>query len=148
MPEESRMPRHNDLDHAVALELGSWEWPQLRIIDRDAAHVPDALRDLLQCETADEAEAAYWRIENSVVVQGQVFSAAPATVSTLVAALSSGTLPRWVTISALELIFWMVNSGPHEGEAADLTERCCAAAREGLWLFYRLMAGDHRDAAR
>jgi hypothetical protein len=63
--------------------------------------------------------AAYWRLENHLVVQGSVFEAAEPSVSVLVAALADER-PRHVRVSILDLLFQILNGGPDHSEVALL----------------------------
>ncbi|MFL6073305.1 MAG: hypothetical protein ACJ73S_07925 [Mycobacteriales bacterium] len=112
--------------------------------------MPESLRGLILASDEEEAAQYYWQLENVVVVQGQLFEAAPAAVSVIMAALAdelSSASRGW----CLELLFQLV-SGESNQEAVgrgnlDLGERCRANAREGLWLLYAEMARGKFDGA-
>ena len=55
--------------------LHSENWKDLKSVVGIADHVPDAVVKLLS-EDADEVEAAYWKLENHVVVQGDLSESA------------------------------------------------------------------------
>ena len=107
-----------------------------------------ALTQLLQSESPDEAESAYWRIENHAFIQEDIYEVAVACTSVLVASLAD---PResWVRISVLDLVFLILNGfdSPIEGRTDQLRNRCHQAAREGLWLLVREAVFGRRDAA-
>lgn len=104
-------------------------WERLRCQVGYAGHVPGAVRGLLSNEPA-EVEAAYWRLENRVVVQGTLYEAAEYLPAILLEALD---LARHKG-SLLELLFQIGN-----GESADdpgMGARCRQAVVSGLerWL--------------
>lgn len=94
--------------------------------------------------------AAYWDLENVVVVQGQLHSAALPTVSVLLAGLLD-ELSADARDLALELLQQIVMGESDEDEKAlgntDLGDRCRAAARTGLWLVYRELGTRRRETA-
>jgi hypothetical protein len=131
-------------------ELQRHPWDALREASGTARNVPQALRKLFAARSPDEAEKAYWQLENHVVVQGQLFESAEHVVPVLLAALLD-ELPRHVRISVLELLFQIVAGETHDRERelgnASLSERCRQSAREGLWLLYGEWLHGERDAA-
>ena len=136
----------------VEAEISRHPWSSLREANGFAAGIPSALRELLSAQTPAEVEEAYWRVENHVVVQGQLFEAAVATTQVLTAALVDEGRPGHVRIGILELLFQMVSGEAHESAtargAADLGEQCRSAAREGLWILYRELIAGEAAAAR
>jgi hypothetical protein len=134
------------------LELSRWDWSALRAVSGHAGLVPDALRAMFKSTTPEEAKSAYWRLENYVVVQGQLSEAAVPVVSVVLAALAWPDRPRWVRISLLELLFQIVNGYSDQSEVAlgsdDLDESCKASARQGLWVLYRELVDGERAAAK
>lgn len=141
-----------DLERLVECELLRLDWSLIREADGPATDVPVALRDLLSAKSPEEADDAYWRLENHVVVQGQLFEAAKFAVPILMAALVKADRPRHVRIGVLELLFQIVNGVPHEEEVvrgfADLGDRCKSEARDGLWLLYRESLEGEQNAAK
>lgn len=146
------MERRIVLNILVESELERLEWAQLREVNGPATRVPGALRELLSARSADEVNRAYWKLENHVVVQGQLFQAALYVVPVLIAALVDGERPLCVRIGMTELLFQILNGKPHPDEIArglgDLTERCRNAALHGLWIFYRELLGENRAGAK
>jgi hypothetical protein len=134
----------------VDAELARIDWKTVREAAGSASDVPDALLALLAVENAKDVQAQYWRLENHVVVQGQVFEAGLLLVPALLAGLTESS-PSYVRIGLLELLFQIVNGTPHEDEIAlgntDLVERCRDRAREGLWLLYRELVSGQYEAA-
>lgn len=64
---------------------GGPDWGALRTLIGPADFVPAALDRLLRSTNDAEATAAYWELDNRVVVQGQLFEAAEAVARELVA---------------------------------------------------------------
>lgn len=133
------------------IEIARTPWTTLRVMMGTAEHVPAALRQLLCAATPEEGEAAYWKLENRVVVQGQLYSSAEFVVPVLLAALLEPR-PTHTRIGIMELLFQIVAGQSHEDEVlfgdADLGDRCRARAREGLWVRYAEMMHGMRDAAQ
>ena len=125
----------------VEAELGRLDWGKMQCSHGPATKVPEAIRELLAAGNPQEADRAYWKLENVVVVQGQLFESALYVVPVILAALIETERPRFVRISLQGLLFEIVNGSPHAEEEArgfgDLGERCKDAARQGLWLLYR-----------
>ena len=67
-------------------EVERVDWPALPVMGDRSSEVPASLVGLLGAKSREEAKSFYWRLENVVVVQGQLFEAAPAVVSVLMAA--------------------------------------------------------------
>ena len=82
-------------------EIGRHSWSLLREASGSANHIPDALRQLVSAKSAADADEAYWRLENHVVVQGQLFSSAEQVVQVLLATLVEDA-PRHVRSVAPE----------------------------------------------
>ena len=131
-------------------QIGKHPWKDLRVMGGDASEVPEALVTLSIADSPQAAEKAYWLLENRVVVQGALFSSAPAVVDVLMAMLSLSP-PRWVTISILELLFQILSGESHESESArgrdQLASECRSAAMPGFWLICREVASGERAAA-
>jgi hypothetical protein len=125
------------------------DWSKLREIDGVATSVGIALVRLLTAEKVEDAQSAYWEIENHVVVQDDVYESAEACVGVLIAALIDER-PRFVRIAILGLLFQILSGSASEIELQfnneKIVERCKGRAREGLWLLVReLVLGE--DAA-
>lgn len=133
------------------MEIRRIPWSTLRQAGGTAEQVPHALMDLLSASTPELATNAYWRLENHVVVQGQLYQAAEPAVSVLMAALLDDG-PRHVRIGVLELLFQILAGEAHESEIAlgnrQVGEACRSRASEGLWVLYREWLHGERDAAR
>jgi hypothetical protein len=132
-------------------EIDRHPWQQLRSIRGVATDVPLALKRLLAADSSNEADAAYWQLENVVVVQGQLYESAAAVVSVVLAALLEPR-PSYVEISLIELLFQIVAGEADSSERAhgnaDLGDHCRRLAREGLWTLYHKMWSGHREGAQ
>ncbi|WP_330242598.1 hypothetical protein [Streptomyces sp. NBC_00525] len=132
------------------VEIARTVWTDHRTMGDRSREVPGALRRLLAASDEDEAMAAYWDLENVVVVQGQLHSAALPTVPVLLAGLL-GELSPDARDLVLELLRQIVTGEPDKDERAlgntDLGDRCREAARTGLWLVYRELITRRRDTA-
>jgi hypothetical protein len=126
----------------IELEISMHAWEDLHVCGGGTAiEVPAALRDLFSASKVEAAQAAYWRLENSVVVQGQLYDAALATTWVLMAGLATDGVSSVSIVAALELLFQITHGVAHEDEIArgsvSLRESCIDAARTGLWSLYR-----------
>src|SRR6266545_7943993 len=124
-------------------ELERVDWATLRIsARRSAAAVPDALRALASAETEEAAEAAYWRLDNNIVVQGCLYEAAEHVVGPLMLLLCDGSDLRrqWILNLLIELVGAAAYSKSKEwGSSDELVDRCRARVREGLSVLYWLL---------
>jgi len=67
-------------------ELQRYDWSSLRAAG-DAEIIPSAVILLQKATTIEEADKAYWRIDNTVIVQGTLFEAAVPIIPCLLSAL-------------------------------------------------------------
>jgi hypothetical protein len=138
-------------DALVDAELARINWSAIREADGPATAVPGAIRHLLAAKSADDVSRAYWKLENHVVLQGQLFEAAAFVVPVLMAALVREDRPIYVRRGLLELLFQILSGSPHPEEVArglqTLTDMCRAEALKGLWLLYREILGDAHEGA-
>jgi len=131
----------------IALRLASKiEWESYDALDGSASHVGIAVRALLEANDVAAAESAYWELENRIVVQGTVYSAAVPVTSVLIASLLDET-PMPVRISILDLFFHII-TGVSADPARDFVKDCSAHMTEGTWLIVREFVFGPRDAAR
>ncbi|GIH73044.1 hypothetical protein [Sphaerimonospora thailandensis] len=135
----------------VRAELGRHNWGSLRAMGGEADRVPESILTLLSSETEDDAWAAYWELENCVVVQGQLFEASQYVVPVLLAALV-GEISQVARKAVLELLFQLVSGESDTEEVergnSDLGSICRQNAREGIWVIYRELCSGHYDLAR
>jgi hypothetical protein len=135
------------------LWLNQVDWGSLRACVGTAEDVPAAVRQLAAAITPEESNAAYWRLDNHVVVQGNLFEAGPPLVPVLLALLA-GELSPAARSDTVELLVQLCSYGSHESEVEagnpNLEEVSRTHLHEGKWLIYRLLldADDEvRDAA-
>ena len=95
-------------------------WARLKCLDGFSDHVPTAVRDLVS-DDPKIVEAAYWRLENHVVVQGELYEVAAYLPEVLIEALDLATFKGAI----LELLFQIGNG--HSAEAPELQRVCHAA---------------------
>lgn len=134
----------------VDLLLDQAPWDRLESIDGSAQTVPDAVRALLGADDEEDATAAYWRLDNHVVVQGRLYDSAVWLVGPLVAALVGG-LPVHVRVPVTDLLREIaLGYGDDEPAAGEpgLVEHARAELRRGLWVFYGLLADPAPDVRR
>ena len=84
--------------------INNIEWDKLETNVGTAIHVPDALEGLLS-SNEEEVEKAYWKIENHVVLQGDLSESAPYLPGFLEEALYAAKYKG----SVLELLFQIGN---------------------------------------
>jgi hypothetical protein len=145
----------NELNSIAILELSRIDWKNLRDIRSchvggtvSADYVPVVIAGLLKSKSEEEADTLYWKIENNVFVQGQLFEAAEYLIPILMASLLEIS-EDFVKCSVHELIYQIVAGVPHQHEMAlgnvDLGKRCRSKAREGLWILYRELLSDGNE---
>ncbi|MET3182287.1 UNVERIFIED_ORG: hypothetical protein ABIC43_005462 [Variovorax guangxiensis] len=135
------------MDFAL-IECSRIDWSKYEEAQGRADSIPLALEALLS-SSIEEAEKYYWEIENHVVVQGRLFSAAEPTLQVLIASLLNAR-PKHVKVDTLELIFQIVAASSAEvsnEEYKEMQRRVQLRALEGLWIFYRELNGEHAEAA-
>ncbi len=96
------------------------DWGQLSVLTGTAEHVPNAVLGLLS-ENEVEFEAAYWKLDNYVVVQGDLFS-------------SAAVLPKYLEEVVLKAkykervvdLIWQIGTG--YAQDARLQETCFNAS--------------------
>jgi hypothetical protein len=129
------------IDPIVRQQLDAVDWHRLRTITGSASGVPEAFRRLLEATSDAEADDAYWKLDNRVVVQGQLFDSAPRLVPVLLAALAH-VASAVATIYVLDLLVEILDGEADQSEVArgnaDLGAEARRAAREGVWLAHHL----------
>jgi len=100
------------------------DWSSLETLNGSAEHVPNAVLELLT-DNKEKFDKAYWKLENHVVVQGDLYS-------------SAAVLPKYleeVVIKArfkpgvLELLFQIGNG---HAQSTELEEKCFSGVIEVL----------------
>lgn len=120
--------------------LRSVDWEAHSTSVGSAESVPDAVVALVSAGSEEEADDWYWKLDNRVVVQGQLFSAAVPLIPALLVALL-GNLEEPVRYRLLELIV-QIGAGESHGSESDehLGQAARSALKEGLWIIYAQMA--------
>lgn len=121
-------------------ELERFDWARLRA-QGSAERVPGALEALASASSDAEARDAYWKIDNTVVVQGALYEAAVATAACTTVVLHRCHPPA--RARALELLV-QLGSGDtapseHEVGDSDIRERCLAELLSGFSLYVHLL---------
>ncbi|MDB5070056.1 MAG: hypothetical protein JWM87_1167 [Candidatus Eremiobacteraeota bacterium] len=107
-------------------EAKRYDWTHLRAMG-SALRVPDAIERMRTASSIAESSAAYWQIDNVVVVQGSLYEAALPTTACLVSALPSCSIvsrPHF-----LELLFQLGNGTPDPSEVALGNEQIAESCR-------------------
>ncbi|MGI8647785.1 MAG: hypothetical protein ACR2JX_06130 [Mycobacteriales bacterium] len=104
--------------------IDSYDWQRLRSAGI-SSDVPQALIDLTTSQTREEAESAYWKLDNAVVRQGSLFPSAVPTTVVLLEAIQR-CVPE-VRVKILELLVQIVSgeTDPDEvGFGVDIKQLC------------------------
>jgi hypothetical protein len=128
--------------------IESVKWDNLRTDSGTGAGLPAAFDDLHKAHSEDAAEAAYWRIDNEVVVQGELYEAAVPALGVLLS-MSLDTASIHGLRAVVELVQQIVCGQSFASEVgrvpdSNIAQQCIAAAREGIWLLYSWL--QHADA--
>lgn len=126
-------------------ELHDQPWQRLRTINGTAEDVPGALTALATAADEMAADRAYWRLDNRVVVQGQLFESAFGVVQVLLALLT-GPLSLPAKRRAVDLLLQIGGGVTDSTEPStgnqDLAERCRKSMQSAIWKFYELALDD------
>ena len=100
------------------------------------------------CGVAEpDVEAAYWGVDNVVVVQGSLFQAAEYVVLPAVVALQSAPSlhsKRWILELLVQIAFGSADPSEVRLGNGDVLARCRAEMAQGLSFFYALLADPDR----
>ena len=103
-------------------------WGSLRTLTGPADYVPAALERMLNSHTEDDASAAYWQLDNRIVVQGQLFEAAEHVARAVMDSVCSGQYSPTGLARGLDLLVEIANGEADESEVefgnGGLGERC------------------------
>jgi hypothetical protein len=94
---DTSQPRRQ-IAKALTLELARHDWTAFRTFIGDASLVPAAVTALASAESDEQALAAYWRIDNVVMVDGRLSEAVEPLTPCLIVALDSAAVPAFNTI--------------------------------------------------
>lgn len=122
------------------------EWRDLRTLTGSAEFVPAALDRMLTATTVDDATAAYWELDNRVVVQGQLFSAAERLAQETVARICGRDYTDAGLSRAVDLLVELAYGEPDQSELElgndDLGQRCREQIVVGLNCIKALASSD------
>ena len=126
----------NNLEHI--------NWSELRQAHGDAGHVPTALKGLISSDETEQ-EASYWKLDNHVVLQGDLYESAFYVIPFLLELLESGITNGRNYV--YDLLFEIANgyaaeevSCNYQGESLDLTEACKRSVLTGINLYLNEVA--------
>jgi hypothetical protein len=121
-------------------EAERYDWSKLRA-QGTAIGVPAALEAIQKASTAEEAEEAYWRIDNTVIVQGALHESAAATAACAITLLPRCLPPGRAFL--LELLMQIATGEPAPDEtpiAGDSVGQLCSREiRSGYALYLDLL---------
>lgn len=127
-------------------ETERYDWSKLRSMG-SASSVPQAIVKLQNAASEQEAQDAYWRIDNTVVVQGSLYEAALPAAACAVSALPRCSTPArpWL----LELLVQLSTGQPDpiEIQAGNekLQELCIQAISRGIGMYFDLLENGAED---
>jgi len=129
-------------DFLVDVELDRVDWKNVRDALGPAVDVPANFRQLLAATNDPEVKRAYWKLENHVVVQGQVYEASIHLVPAICAALADPNRSLLVRTWIVELLYQICGpySVPSSESSASIVDSCRNAARNALWNLYGELA--------
>jgi hypothetical protein len=104
------------------LETQRYDWNSIAA-QGSAQSVPQAINDLIAAENVEDAQRAYWRIDNTVVVQGQPLEAALPTVRAVVSGMYGTTKAARPLV--LELLVQLASGSNEPSESASCLVREC-----------------------
>ncbi|MCY1012048.1 RHS repeat-associated core domain-containing protein [Nannocystis pusilla] len=124
------------------VEIDRHNWNQLRAAPFEHAEkIPEALNGLIRASNTEEADHAYWKLDNVVIVQGMLHESALAACSCLVVGLGRATpsaRPRM-----LELMVQIGGGEPSRQEIqqnrSDLHALCLRELKHGYALYLDIL---------
>ncbi|HRI62678.1 MAG TPA: hypothetical protein PK156_00525 [Polyangium sp.] len=119
-------------------EIDYYDWSQLQAAV-DASGVPAAIRALESATSNDEALTAYWKIDNTVVVQGAVYPAALPTIRCLLISLTRSTVLARPHILELLVQIGSGEAAELKGNNSDLVQRCLVEVNRGLPIYMDIL---------
>jgi hypothetical protein len=128
------------------------DWSKLRSMLSDSSFVPTAILGMCNAPTEAEATTAYWKLDNHVVVQGQLFQASEYVAAELVVRICTGQVTSFGMGFVIDLLVEIVYGESDESEIAlgndALGDRCRANVLSHVDCFYKLSAGHASDRVR
>lgn len=98
----------------VDADLLNIPWGRLQTADGDAAAIPEALTGLAAAD-ADTADRWYWRLDNHVVLQGSLYTAAFEVIPFVIEILRSAATPE-ARARAYDLLVEIARGEPVPGQ--------------------------------
>ena len=95
---------------------GPERWKHLRADGGTAESVPDVVKEMLAASSEGAARDAYWRVDNVVVVQGQLFESAEATAALIVRSICNRDYTVHGLGYALDLLVELAYGEAHDSE--------------------------------
>jgi hypothetical protein len=140
----------------IAGRIRALPWQHIQQVAGDARDVPDALLALAQASEPADVAAAYWRLDNHVVVQGSLYEAAFHIVPFLLELLADRS--RTSRTALYDLLVEIAAGQPafpgdvvmkEDGTAAELGDACRERIRAGLGMIREdLLRADTDPAVR
>lgn len=141
-------------DTFLTQALAQYQWSDYHTQTNSAQHIPSALWGLFHAMAID-IDQFYWQIENHVVVQGELYSAAEPTLAVLLEVISHNPqhIASYTLTSALELIYQIVAGATYEdnlGTDPELKKRILTIALKHTTVIQSLTnsPGGQAEAAR
>ncbi|MBK9261264.1 MAG: hypothetical protein IPM54_15840 [Polyangiaceae bacterium] len=122
----------------MSWELECYDWSRLEA-DGGASGVPSAIKALESATTNEVALAAYWKIDNTVVVQGAVYPAALPTVRCLLVSLLRSTAIARPHILELLVQIGAGEAAIVEASNSDIVQRCLVEIARGLPIYMDIL---------
>jgi hypothetical protein len=123
-------------------EFNQINWKQLKTAEGFADDVAIFFPKMLLAKTEVEGEAAFWHLDNHVVLQGHLYEAAEYLIPFLISGTLVGTpVGKWLCLDLLVEIaggYSTTSSEPVLG-SVELAIRCKVAVRRGLPVYYYYM---------
>jgi hypothetical protein len=122
-------------------ELNQVKWQNLRTMQGNAAHIPEAFSEMTFAVSEEVGRTAYNNLDNSLVVQGQLFEAAEHLIPFLILGSLKGTeIGKWLCLDLLvEIAGGYSDSSEDEIGNINLEFRCKEAVRRGIPVYYHFL---------
>lgn len=122
--------------------MNTWEadrtdWSLLDTATAHASDVPHNLARLAAAGSEADAAALYWRLDNEVVVQGALYSAAVPAVTCALQSVQCATPVARPYM--LDLLVQICSGTPAPGQPPDLARRCRRELLRGAALIYHYL---------
>ena len=143
-----RVPRGDDISvrhqqhggRHMIWECERYKWTELRAMGT-ASNIPEAVERLRASKSEQDAEQAYWTIDNVVVVQGSLYEAALSAAACLVIALMHASPVGRPRILELLVQIGAGNPDPIEVGAGNqmLKQKCLRELCKGVAMYLHLL---------